>query len=395
MAFPRALLLSALLGSAAVTLAAPVFTPCEVNTKQWGSITYEGIPLSLGEDGSVEVGGVPINFAVATCQTTQTDRYDSQSKGYLVNANDPSKCLTASSLDQSDATFSLQECQFNGAQMAGDVYPEQSFAWDFDSNGKLANAYLNGANSNAVNSTQPPLYTIKAQNDRYSFDGSRGKLLVDYTPSLTSLPTPIQIPQNQLPVTATQPPPALECSSHTSGQIIFNNQTSSANQYKGPINGKWEAQADETTKFVFEECDYSAAGPKNDNNAVYGRIRPATDLQDSKFQCYELTSTNYDWVNGVELDGCGYSTFNFADDPDQPLVVPRWNKISDAIEWVIFQNGTQLDHAYAYTQLDFDTEFGVTQYVWDAHGIGFAFVDADNQNLTKYPPGLVTFNADS
>lgn len=392
MGFPRALLLSALLGSAALTRAAPIASTCSPNLEVWGSITFEGIPLSLGADGSIEVGGPALNFAVASCQTEQVDRYDSQSKGYLVNANDPSQCLAASHLGDSPGTFSFQGCGSNGV---GGVSSLASFAWDTGI-ANAANAYFNGENNNYVNSSQPPIYSFNTEFDHYTFDGSRGKLTFQHTPpGLTSLPTALEIPANQLPVTATPVSPPLVCGTYQTGQINFNNQTSSSNQYNGPVNAKWEAQADATTSFVFEQCDYSPAGIKDTDEVVYGRIRPATDLQRSTFQCYDLTSTDYDWVNGIELSRCDWSTDNVADNPKAQIVVPRLNKKDSTIEWVTFENGAQTAVGYAYTQLDFDEEFSVTQYVWDGKGVGIAFVDPNNPNLAKYPPGKITLVADS
>ncbi|CDR88944.1 uncharacterized protein SPSC_05776 [Sporisorium scitamineum] len=396
MTFPRALLLSALLGSAA--LAAPISSTCQPALKQWGQITYDGVALSLGEDGDFMVGGPnPINFAVATCETQYIGKYTQQSKGYLVDATDATRCLTASNLDQANATFSFQDCRYNGA---GDIWSSQSFAyyWDNDGANNDANGYFNGENYNAVNSSQPPIYSFKTQYDKLSFDGTRGKLLVDYTPNLTSLPAAsISIPEGNLPVTAPAQgdAPALNCESYQVGQLNFNNQTSSSNQYDGPLNSKWEADASTSDEFIFEQCDYSPSGIKAEGDIVYGRLRPSTELQDSTFSCYAFQGTGLgDWIMGLQLQTCAYSTADAQDTAKEGIDVIKLNKSDNTVEWVTFTNGTQTGVYSAYTQLDYDREYGVTQHVWDDLGTGHIKLSPDNQNLTKYPPGKVTFLAD-
>ncbi|TKY89011.1 hypothetical protein EX895_002252 [Sporisorium graminicola] len=393
MAFPRALLLSALLGSAALTTAAPVASTCQPELRQWGQLTFNDTALSLGDDGDFVIGGAnPINFAVAICSYDNYGKYEVQGQGYLVNATDATQCLTASALDEENASFSFQPCTYNG----GDISATQAFAYysDYDGGNTLP-GYFNGENSKAVNSTQPPLYTLKSQYNRLTFDGTLGKLLVDYTPNLTTVPaTSLALPLGNLPVTAPAPTddPALNCASHLIGQLNFNNQTSSSNQYNGPLNARWEADASTSDKFVFEQCDYSPAGIKAEGDVVYGRLRPSTELLHSKFQCYALEGAGLGpWIMGLQLQTCGYATADAQEAATSNLDVIQYNTSDNSIHWVTFLNGTQVSEYSAYTQLDYDSEYGVTQHVWDELGIGYIQLSPDNANLTKYPPGKVSF----
>lgn len=239
MAFPRAIFLSALLGSTYMAKAAPVSSSppsssCQPNLKKWGQITFNGKPLSIDDSGKIVVGGNPLNFAVATCSTRHSGNkgLTEHSKGYFVNANDPSQCVTVSNLDQNNATFSFSDCRFNGA---GDVWSSQSFAWNFDNSGaeQTASAWFLGENFN--NNTS--IYTLRAQHAVPTIDGQSGDLIADYTPDLNSLPqNQLQAPAHILPVTASARSPSLSCSAPVRGQINFNNQTSDSNGYDGPLN---------------------------------------------------------------------------------------------------------------------------------------------------------------
>lgn len=399
MAFPKALLLSTLLASAALIKAAPFPSTCDLDLHRWGEVTLAGMPLSLGEDGKIVVGGNPIYFASAVCSSQHLGYkgLTEQSKGYLVNANEPSQCFTVSNLDQSDTTFSLEDCRFNGA---GDVWSSQSFAWIFENTGAStgADAYFNGENYNVVNASSPPIYTLRTQNTKPSFDGKLGELIADYTPSLTSLPSgQLKIPMTNVPVTAPATPPTLNCSESTIGQVIFNNETSSSNQYNGPLNSKWEAQSDTSDQFVFEQCDYSPIGLKAADDYVYGRMRPGSNLANGAFECYYITEDfggdesnkpdNNPWINGFEIQQCSYSA-------KKSLDIVRYNKSDDTFDYVPFGNASTPGKMYWYAQSDYDREYDVTQYVWDGQGVGQVYLSPDNANLTKYPPAKVTFKAD-
>ncbi|EST08904.1 hypothetical protein PSEUBRA_001626 [Kalmanozyma brasiliensis GHG001] len=399
MAFPRALLLFALLGSAAFVRAAPTGSSCEVHLHQWGAINFNGSPLARGSDGDVVIGGNPINFANAVCSQQSFGKYEKQSKGYLVDANDPTQCLTVSNLDQANATFGFQDCRFNGA---GDVWASQSFAWDFDDNGasQNANGWFNGENPNYVNGSQYGIYSLRAERSKPDIDGRLGKLFVDYTPELTAPSTPLAIPMNNVPVTAPAQQPTLNCDSVQTGTMRFSNTTSASNQYDGPLNAKWEADSSTSDQFIFERCDYSPVGIDSTDSTVYGRIRPGSDATDSGFNCYTMTDPYNDdsthnepvepaWINGFQTDTCTYSI------PDYPRDIWKLDTTSNEIVYVPFGNKSQPGVLAAYTQLDYDREYDVTQYVWDPNGIGFAYLSADNANLTKYPPGQVTFHASS
>lgn len=401
MTFAKASLLSALVASSAVVKAAPTpSSSCKLNLHNWAQITFQGTSLSTDDSGKVVIGGNPLYFSLAECSRVDTGSrgLEEYLKGYLVNANEPSQCLTASALDQSDATFSLEECSFN---KAGNVSATQSFAWFFDNSGasNAGKGWFNGEYEKVTNATNPGLYTLKAQILHPNVDGMRGELLVDYTPNITSLPDgQLQMEIKYTPVDAPARPPSLNCSAFTVGQLNFNNETSSSNQYNGPLNAKWEAQNDTSDQFIFEQCDYSPLGLKATDDLVYGRIRPGTDLGNGAFQCYQLNglygSVNSNgtseataaWINGIDIHGCSYSAENNLD-------IIKYNKTDNTIGFLPFANGTQPGVVGFWTQLDYDREFGVTQYVWDPLGVGVAYVAHDNKNLTKYPPGKVTFQA--
>lgn len=396
MTFPRVLLLSALLGSAALVEAAPT-SSCDVDLHQWGAITFNGTPLARDENGTVVIGGNPINFANAVCSQQRFGKYEEQSKGYLVDANDPSQCLTASNLDQTGTTFYFQDCRFNGA---GDVWASQSFAWDFDNNGaeQTAKGWFNGENFYYVNSTSYGIYSLRAEKSKPDIDGRLGKLLVDYTPDLTAPSTPLAIPMTNVPVTAPVQSPTLNCASYQTGVMSFNNQTSASNQYNGPLNAQWEADAGTSDKFIFERCDYSPVGLSNSGDTVYGRIRPGTDLTSGGFNCYSMTGPINNGannpvspadINGFQTQTCSYAIENYPND------IFKFNPQSNEIVYVPFGNHSQPGVMAAYAQAAYDEEYGVTQYVWDPKGVGFVYLDKDNANLTKYPPGKITFKADS
>lgn len=399
MAFPRAALLSALLASASIVTAAPFPSSCDVDLHRWGAVTILDTPLSLGDSGKIVVGGNPLYFATAVCSEKDSGSrgLEENVKGYLVNANDPSQCLTASNLDQKGATFSLQDCRFNGA---GDVWSSQSFAWTFDNNGasNSADGYFNGENFNFVNASSPPIYTLRTELQHPNVDGYLGELIADYTPNISSLPSgQLKIPMTNVPVTAPSRPPTLNCTQFTSGQVIFNNETSSSNQYNGPLNSKWEAQNDTSDQFVFEQCDYSPIGLKAQDDYVYGRMRPGTDLGNGAFTCYYLTddigASNSGhvpdtgaWINGFQVDACSYSAKTSLD-------IVKYNKTDNTFNYVPFGNASVPGVMKWYTQADYDREYDVKQYVWDAAGVGQVYLSPDNKNLTKYPPATVTFKA--
>ncbi|GAC98248.1 hypothetical protein PHSY_005837 [Pseudozyma hubeiensis SY62] len=393
MAFARALLLSALLGSAALTTAAPISPACQPEPKDWGQITFNGIALSKGDDGDFVIGGPnPINFAVATCSQKYYGKYEVQGAAYLVDATDSSQCLTASGLDQQDASFSFQDCRYNGA---GDIWASQSFAYytDYDGGNTLP-AYFNGENQRAVNATQPPIYNLKSQYSELSFEGSLGKLMVDYTPNLSSVPSAsLALPDRNLPVTAPAQTddPALKCGTYQVGQLNFNNQTSSSNQYDGPLNAKWEADPSTKDKFIFEQCDYSPSGIKAQGDVVYGRLRPGTELQDSKFQCYTFIGKgDGDWIMGLQEQTCAYTTASASEAAKENIDVIKLDKSDNTVSWVTFKNGTQVSEYLAYTQVNYDEEYGVTQHVWDPLGIGYIQLSDP-----KFPPGTVSFVPDA
>lgn len=396
------MLLSALLGSAALTTAAPVASTCHPNLKQWGQITFDGAALSVGDDGDFVIGGPnPINFAVATCSGGSYGKYEGQGQGYLVNATDASQCLTASNLDQQNATFSFQDCQYNGA---GDISAVQAFAYYSDYDGASDfQTFFNGENSKAVNTTQPPIYTLKSQYDQISFEGSYGKLLADYTPNLSSLPAKYLLtPYENLPVTAPAQPdaPVLKCSSHQLGQLNWNNQTSSSNQYNGPLNAKLQADASTTDKFIFEQCDYSPSGIKAEGDVVYGRLRPGIEASGTGFQCYAHDGANIrtasgQWIMNSQTLTCPYTTLDAQDAAKNSIDVFKFDKSDNSIQWVIFQNGTQTGQFYAYTAVDYTEEYAVDQDGVIASEVSFVQLSSDNANLTKYPPGKLSFLADS
>lgn len=396
------MLLSALLGSAALTAAAPVASTCQPALKQWGQITFDGTALSVGDDGDFVIGGPnPVNFAVATCSSANYGKYEQQGQGYLVNATDATQCLTASNLDQQNATFSFQDCRYNGA---GDISASQAFAYytDYDGGNTLP-AYFNGENSKAVNDTQPPIYTLKSQYDQISFQGSYGKLLADYTPNLSSTPEQyISVPYNTLPVTAPGQPdaPVLKCGTHVLGQLDWNNQTSSSNQYKGPLNAQVQADSSTTDKFIFEECDYSPSGIKAEGEVVYGRLRPGTEASGTGFQCYTFYGANIkgnsgQWIRTTQTLNCPYTTLDASDAANDSIDVIKFDKSDNSIEWVTFQKGTQTNMYYAYTAENYEEEYDVEQAGVGASNIGFVQLSPDNANLTKYPPGKLSFFADS
>lgn len=360
-------------------------------------MTLDGKPLSINDSGKIVVGGNPLNFGVATCSTTYSGYkgLNEYSKGYFVNFEDPSQCVTVSHLDQSGATFGFQDCRFNGA---GDVWSSQSFAWNFENNGgtSVKQVYFNGENFN--NNTS--IYTLKAQNTKPTIDGQYGELIADYTPDLTSVPdNQLQLPAYGAPASALPPRPAsLSCSSPIEGQINFNNQTSGSNGYNGPLNDKWEPQSGTSTKFLFEQCDYPASGLKAEGDYVYGRIRPGTDVTDGGFNCYFLTDdigadennepTDGAWINGFQLQTCSYTVKTGLD-------LVKYNKNDNTFNYVPFGNGSQPGNMYWYNQAAYDSEYGVTQYQWDPQGVGQVYISPSNANLTKFPPAKVTFQADN
>jgi len=397
MAFQKAPLLAALLASAALVKGAPFRSSCDLDLHHWGTITYNGHPLSVSSSGKIVVGGKPQQFASAVCSEKDTGDRNliEQSKGYLVDAYNPSQCVTASNLDQKGATFSFEPCMFNGQ---GIVSASQSFAWIFDNDGfNTAPTYFNGENGNVVNSTNPGIYSFRTQRVQPSFDGAFGNLLVDYTPNLTSLPdNHLEIPLTNVPVTPQPQPynPSLSCSTRIRGQVIFNNQTSTTNGYDGPVNSKWIAQSDTTDKFIFEECDYSSVGLKPSGDSVYGRIRPATDVADGSFNCYTLFGDlSYDdttheplsnsWISGLQEGTCSYTV-------DGGKGAVKYNKSDKSFDFLPFGNGTQPGGMYWYSQLDYDREYGVNQYVYSPPSVGQVYLSKDNANLTKYPPAKVT-----
>ncbi|SPO31159.1 uncharacterized protein UTRI_05193_B [Ustilago trichophora] len=400
MTFPRALLLSTLLASAALVRAAPFPSTCDLDLRSWGEITIAGTPLSVGKDGKIVVGGSPVHFAPAVCSSQRLGPkwLTEQSKGYLVNANEPSQCLTVSNLDQSGATFSLEDCRFNGA---GDVWSSQSFAWIFENDGTSndADAYFNGENYNVVNASSPPIYTLRTQNTKSNFDGKLGELIADYTPNLTSLPSgQLKIPMTKLPVDAPATPPTLNCSEFTIGQVIFNNETSSSNQYNGPLDSHWNAQSNTSDQFVFEQCDYSPIGLKAADDYVYGRMRPGSNLANGAFECYYISGSfggdesnkpgNNPIINGFEIHRCSYSA-------QKSLDIVRYSKSDNTFDYVPFGNASTPGKMYWYAQSDYVREYDVSQYIWNhGKGVGQVYLSPDNANLTKYPPAKVTFKAD-
>ncbi|KAJ1021215.1 hypothetical protein NDA18_005456 [Ustilago nuda] len=400
MAFQRAMLLSALLGSAYMTEAAPVSSSsfssfCQPNLKQWGQITFKGKPLSIENSGNIVVGGNPLNFAVATCSTQNSGPKGlmESSKGYFVNANDPSQCMTVSNLVQSKATFSFSDCRFNGA---GNIWSSQSFVWTFDNNGaeQTGSVWFNGENFN--NNTS--IYTLHTRDGQPTIDGQLGDLIAEYTPNLNAIPSDLlQIPMQELPVTAPARDPSLSCQAPIRGQIIFNNQTSSSNGYEGPVNSKWEAESDTSAKFLFEECDYSFVGLQAEGDYMYGRIRPATDVVDGGYNCYFLTAdtssgpnnepVDNSWINGFQVQTCSYTAH-----PGLDLV--KINRKDNTFNYVPFGNGSQPGNMYWYAQAAYDTDYGVKQYQFDPKGVGQVYLSPNNANLTKFPAAKVMFKAD-
>jgi hypothetical protein len=392
MAFPRAILLSALLAAATVK-AAPLkrATTCKVDSGHYGSITINGAALSLGNDGKFVVGGQPQQFRAGVCQTHNEDPkgYTVDTIGYIVNAYDESQCLTASVLDQTGATFSFQDCKLD----ANHADATQSFAWTQDYVANFAKLYFNGESNSYINDTSHSAYNLRGEG------GANTDLIVGYSPNKPQTIPETHFNLNYIPSSVALPPP-IKCSSQKVGQILFNNQTAASNTYSGPINAKWEAQAGTTDKFVFEQCDYSSAGFTSNADVTYGRLRPGTDLSNGEYNCYQYTgddgATGSDntpsaspWINGLQVQECWNSADNA---PGEQLV--RLNNNDNSFAFVPFPaDQPQPGNEYWYTQGDYVDEYGVTQYVWDSAGIGQVYLDSSNANLTKYPPGKVTFQA--
>ncbi|EST08905.1 Ricin B lectin domain protein [Kalmanozyma brasiliensis GHG001] len=193
MTFARSLLLSAVFGSLALVQAQIFPSSCYVDTKLSTAITFKQHPLALGPDGDVVIGGRALVFHLAFCDrhTYGKDNAYEEVKGYLVTADDTNMCLSVSNLDQENATFSLQDCRFNGE---GDVWASEAFAWYYNTkDGMPAKGVFNGENWNYVNQTGHGIYRLHAEKSKPDKQGW-GKLLVDFTPQMSGPSPYLSIP---------------------------------------------------------------------------------------------------------------------------------------------------------------------------------------------------------
>ncbi len=179
MAFQKAALLSAVIASASLARAAPLTTrqmfpsSCTLHPKSWGSITLDGFPLSVSDSGTVVVGGNPQQFAYAVCPSENYGDRNlvSETQGYIVDAYDNTQCLTAST-STSLAPLSLSKTADSTEPVTSGLpspSPGRSTTTEHSQN---ANLYFNGENPNYVNETSYPLYTLKTQYAKPTFEGT-------------------------------------------------------------------------------------------------------------------------------------------------------------------------------------------------------------------------------
>lgn len=396
MTFQKSLLLSALIGSVVLVHSAPVASStCSVDTHVWGAITTkEGLAVSTSDSGSIVVGGRPQQFMTGTCQTQDEARNTKDTKGYLVNAYDNSKCLTVSQLERSGATFSFEQCQFD----KGSISPSQSFAWYATSKEFLGKLFFSGENSSFVNASQFTSYSLKAK------DGPNSDLIVDYDSNPTSLPEPFTVhvrPQyNSLPA-------QFDCSLKTAGKLFYNAQSSqnadpAYHGYEGPITVDWSATqaSSDRLQFVFETCDYSWAGFNASDEFEYGRLRREEDIEQGINNCFELASG---WTaTGSSNEPTSNEPFNiffrtncadFKNDYPEHQIA-RLSKADNKIDYIPFKaNQSTPGKLEWFKAKEYSTGYGVNVSQTD-DAVGQVYLSADSIK-SDYPPANVTFVANN
>ncbi|PWN47598.1 hypothetical protein IE53DRAFT_371329 [Violaceomyces palustris] len=384
MAFIRDSLLITAAMISARALAAPT-TACSVPNGAYGHLEFsEYVAVSTGQDGTLIVGGKPRLVGLAQCGqplSTSPKGYTAEYRGYIVDALDQDQCLTATS-SNSDATFTFSPCKFDSK---GQVQPVQAFGWDWDYaryfNGK--NVYYAGQTPGFIDATNPVPFSFEAA------DGALGTLEAKYNPSSPTTSSHLTLSvvyQSSYPGVD----PQISCTTLKSGQLHFENST-----YNGPLNARLEADPETSDSFFFEQCISSLMGYDNSGAKRYGRLRLSSDLTDGQYNCLidqagistypNGTLSASDWIDGFITQEC-----DDADNYIQRSQFFEYDTVSNEVVLIAYTaNQTDRPAVFSwYTQLDYDREFNVTQYVWNPHGIGAAFVTPEQ--LETHPAGTVT-----
>lgn len=358
---------------------------CPIKQGSYGQLQFgDNIAIS-NTNGALTIGDKPQQFALATCGDGKYEDpkgYTTDYRGYVVDSYDVSSCVTASSLDSS-ATFSMQTCQFDSS---GNIIPKQAFAWrlPYTTTYSSVPILFAGDTQGYINATHGTPYSFAAGT---SSDDQLADLTVQYNPSNATS-------KSGLIFLGGQEPPAAQvsCSPFRTGQLNFSNAT-----YSGPLNKKLEAEQDTLDGYTFETCESTSRGFVNTDSKKYGRLRPTSDNTTKEYNCYSITQDpSYDQTTLAPYDDewiYGFNQVQCSDAEDYHLRDQYFELDTETneVSFLLF-NATQSPPGvlYWYTQLDYDREANVTQYVWDPQGVGIVYIDPNSDFVKANPPAKVT-----
>lgn len=355
--------------------------------KTYGQLQFGSDVAISNTDGTLTIGDKPQQLALASCSQGHNEDpkgYTTDYSGYIVDGYDESSCVTADSLDSITA-FSMQACQFDSS---GSISPKQTFAWrlPYTTYYSTLPILFAGDTQGYINETHGTPYSFATGS---ASDGQLADLTAIYNvDNATSDSSLIFLGGSQDP-----PAAQISCSPVRNGQISFSNAT-----YTGPLNKRFEAEQDTSDAFVFEQCESTSRGFANTDTKKYGRLRPSSDETTKQYNCYHITQgpsydqqtlqpTSEEWVYGLETVQCG-------DVEDYHLQEQFFELDTDSNELTfLYFNATQNAPGvfYWYTQLDYDREANITQYVWDPHGVGLVYMNPNSDFVQANPPAKVTF----
>lgn len=371
--------------SASQVLGAPTAS-CPILRGSYGQLQFGNNVAISNTNGALTIGDKPQQFALATCGQGHNEDpkgYTIDYEGYVVDSYDVSSCVTASTLDSS-ATFSMQTCQFDSS---GNISPKQAFAWrlPYTTTYSTLPILFAGDTQGYLNQTHGTPYSFAAGS---SSDDQLADLTVQYNPDNTTSGSGLVFLGGQ-----EAPAAQISCAPIRTGQLNFSNAT-----YTGPLNKLFEAQQDTTDGYTFEQCESTSRGFVSTDTKKYGRLRPTSDNTTKQYTCYGITQgpsydqttlapTDDEWVYGFDQVKC-------SDEEDYHLQEQFFELDTDSNELTfLYFNATQSPPGvfYWYTQLDYDREANITQYVWDPHGVGTVYLDPNSDFIQANPPAKITF----